>query len=90
MNIWTIHLKGICLLGRVFSQLVLNTSFSCTTNSDIASVISNFITCVKDDSEVSSLPYCPFLFGRYDRCKGNIGVSKVKQTNLVHKKLHGA
>lgn len=90
MNIWTTDLKGICLLERAFSQLVLNTCFSCSTNSDIASVISSFITCMKDDSEVLSLPYHPFLFGRYDRCKGKSGISKVKQANLVHRKLHEA
>lgn len=66
MNIRTIHLKGICLLGRAFSQLVLNTCFSCSTNSDIASVISNFLACIKDDSKGSSLLYCTFLFGSYD------------------------
>lgn len=60
MNIRTINLKGICLLGRAFSQLVLNSCFSCSTNSDTACVISNFFTCVKDDSKESSLPYSLF------------------------------
>lgn len=74
------------VLGRAFSQLVLNTCFSCSNSSDISSVISNFLACIKDDSKGLSLLYCPFLFGRYEGWEDNIGVFKVKQTNLVHKK----
>lgn len=54
------------VLGRAFSQLVLNTCFSCSNSSDISSVISNFLACIKDDSKGLSLLYCPFLFGRYE------------------------
>lgn len=60
MNIRTIHGNRICLLGRAFSQVVLNICVTCSTNSDVASVIRNFLACIKDDSKGSSLPYCIF------------------------------
>lgn len=51
------------MLGRTFSQL--NSSFSCSTNSDIDSVGSIFLTCIKDNSKVLSLPYSPLFCLEY-------------------------